>query len=156
MVELIKRRNNETDFIAVMENALKRAEINYNYKDIDNVRIFFLAFTANRLLHIELKLIVEPNGDVMDCICIAKNIEKNKQLKVLSLLNQLNGRYRFAKFVLDDDNDLCIYREDKLQDTSDDWCDRMISYVATLIKIADESSPEILKLVWSDNSDETE
>ena len=58
--------------------------------------------------------------------------------------------------MLDDDNDLCIYREDKLQDTSDDWCDRMISYVATLIKIADESSPEILKLVWSDNSDETE
>ena len=81
MVELIKRRNNETDFIAAMENALKRAEINYNYKDIDNVRIFFLAFTANRLLHIELKLIVEPNGDVMDCICIAKNIEKKQTAK---------------------------------------------------------------------------
>lgn len=155
MLDFIKK-NNETDFIEVMENALKRAEINYSYKDINTVRMFILVFTANNLPHIELKMIVEPDGDMTDRICLAKNVDINKQSKILLLLNKLNEQYRFAKFVLDKDNDLYIYRDDRLQCSSNDWCDRMLANAAMLVRIADESAPEIMMLVWGDISDEIE
>ena len=154
MLEQIKN-NNETDFIAAMENALKRAEINYSFKDIDGVRMFILVFNTGNLPYIELKMIVEPDGDVTDRICLAKRVETNKHIKILFLLNNLNERYKFAKFVLDKDKDLYIYRDDRLQDSSNEWCDRMFANAAMLVRIADESSPEIMKLVWSDMSDET-
>lgn len=75
---------------------MKRAEINYSFKDIDSVRMFILVFNTDNLPYIQLKMIVEPDGDVTDRICLAKRMETNKHTQILVLLNNLNERYKFA------------------------------------------------------------
>lgn len=69
------------------------------------------------------------------------------------LINQMNGRYRFAKFLLDKNNDLYIYREDRLQSSSDECCDRMLSDIEVLMMIVDDSLPDIMRLTWGDSLD---
>lgn len=144
----------DNDYKVSIEKALNRAGMSYSYVDNDNIRVFDLVFDTNYIPQIELRLFVESDGSISDRICLAKNIDPNKQTGMLLLINQMNERYRFAKFVLDKNNDLYIYREDRLQSSSDECCDKILSDIELLMKIVDDSLPDIMRLTWGDSLDE--
>lgn len=88
----------------------------------------------------------DSNRVSVRCFKFVENVPDAKYADVLMCCNQLNDEYNFVKFVLDEDSDVTL-REDAFID-EETGGDETFGLCITMINIADEVYPRIMKTLW--------
>ena len=74
-------------------------------------------------------------------------IPENKRSLIINKCNELNAKYRWEKFYVDNDSDLAVGM-DAITDinTVGNFC---IQLVSRMVNIYDEAFPELMRVLWS-------
>ena len=74
-------------------------------------------------------------------------VEDSHRDKILPVINKLNNKYRYIKFVLDDDGDVNLEYDFTLR--CPDPTVSAEEIVIRMVKIVDESYPELMRAMWA-------
>ena len=75
------------------------------------------------------------------------SVEDSHRASVMEALNTLNNKYRYIKFVLDDDNDVNLEYDYPLNCPNPAASAEEL--VIRIVKMVDDSYPEIMRAIWS-------
>ena len=75
------------------------------------------------------------------------SVEEDQKEKLLPALNELNNKYRFMKFVLDDDGDVNMEYDYPLRDP--DPAASAQEMVIRIVKMVDDAYPLLMRRLWS-------
>lgn len=75
------------------------------------------------------------------------SLEEDQVPRILPALNRLNNKYRFFKFVCDDENDINIEYDFTIG--TDNPAASAKEIVVRLVRIIDEAYPELMRALWS-------
>ncbi len=89
----------------------------------------------------------DDDNDVAVRVYSLITVDEDKRPQVMKALNDLNRRFRFIKFVCDDDGDVNVEYDFLVNAENIPASAREM--VIRLVKIIDESYPEIMKALWS-------
>lgn len=88
----------------------------------------------------------DDNDVAVRCFRIAQ-VPQNKMENVRKVLNELNNKYRYVKFVVDDEQDVnCEYDLPIATEAVGACCTEMC---IRMVQIIDEAYPEIMKALWA-------
>ena len=73
---------------------------------------------------------------------------EDKRGAACELLNSLNSRFRFPKFVMDKDGDITVQYDIPLKVPDDALGDIAMELLIRISHIADEAYPEIMRFIW--------
>lgn len=89
----------------------------------------------------------DDDNDVAVRIFGLVSVDEGHQAKVLPAINKLNAKYRYIKFVLDDDGDINLEYDYLVHDPDPAVSAREL--IVRIVKIVDEAYPELMRAMWS-------
>ena len=89
----------------------------------------------------------DDDNDVAVRIFELVSVDKSQFAKVLPVINNLNAKYRYVKFVLDNDGDVNV-EYDYLMRCPDPAASAM-ELIIRIVKIVDEAYPELMRAMWA-------
>ena len=145
----MESNTNHIETCKAIENGLNKLGVKYAVSESDSVRIISIKSRAKNVPFLELLMIVDNEGEIAERIVLAREIPVGLREQTLHVLNGANVQYKLAKFVLDEDGDVYLYREDSIGHPNDEWGEPMAVTGLRLLHIADSLMPEIMKIKWS-------
>lgn len=133
--------------LAFVEHDLK-----FEHKDDYDKPVITLDFGGGDFsyTHVSIHIVfdLEGNSAQVGTSAIAK-VPHEKTVKMLTVLNECNNKFRWAKFYLDDDNDV-VANTDLVFDEINvgDVCVEIVRRMASII---DDAYADIMKSLWADN-----
>lgn len=111
-------------------------------------RIVKVVYNGDNLKSIPVFVFFDEDGDgLVQLKCWEIANFKGKESKALVVCNELNNKYRWVKFYLDDDADILV-SIDAIIDAA--TCgEECMSLVRRVVNITDEAYPEIAKALWA-------
>lgn len=73
-------------------------------------------------------------------------VDDEKRIKLLPVINSLNVKYRYAKFVCDNDGDINVEYDYPVKCTPTESAGEIVARFVNIIK---ESYPELMRAMWS-------
>lgn len=89
----------------------------------------------------------DDDNDVAVRVFGLVTIDENHWAKVLPAINKLNAKYRYIKFILDDDGDVNLEYDYLVRCPNPAVSAREI--VVRIVKIVDDSYPELMRAMWA-------
>lgn len=126
-------------------NELESEEIKYNAKDERAVQV---NFGGENLQHISVLVLFDKDSDPLaQLVCWEIANFKNKEEKGLQVCNELNSRFRWVKFYLDDEMD--VRAEMDLKFTDESCGEICVASLLRMISVIDNAYPTIGKALWA-------
>jgi len=75
-------------------------------------------------------------------------VKENQREKMLAALNIINKKYRYLKFVLDDDGDVSIHYDYLLTDA--DPAESVTELTTRITQIVDDAYPMLMRTMWAE------
>ena len=118
----------------------------------EDATIFTLPMSAKNCPGFNITLSVSDIGDVKIRCYLSEETDKAKRGKILEVLNELNGRYRYMTLSIDDDGDiLAAYDFNLFSRDMETLKLSACAMIVLFVKVADNCVPPIMKAVWSDD-----
>ncbi len=89
----------------------------------------------------------DDDNDVSVRVYGLLSVEGEQKEKVFPALNTLNNKYRFVKFVMDDDGDINIEYDFTVRSVAPEKSAEEI--VIRIVKIVDEAYPVLMRAMWA-------
>ena len=89
----------------------------------------------------------DDDNDVAVRVFSMATVDAGQQGKILPVLNKLNAKYRFVKFVMDKDGDINLEYDYLLR--CPDPAASAKEVIIRIVKIVDEAYPEIMRAMWA-------
>ncbi len=134
------------DYKAITLALLDQRGIRYNELEDGVIR---LGYTADYIKDLKIFLFFDRDGDnyVQLRSGVLGNYRDEKLAAGLALVNRLNGTYRWAKFVIDEDQDLEVRCDAIL--AVENAGETVHELIGRLVGIIDEAYPEIMRSIWA-------
>ena len=140
-------KDNQQDFFGAIKDYLETMGVKYDLQREKDQAIITIRMNTKNVPVLELLMLVNSNGEVTERINIFKGVKDLDS--VFPMINRLNERYKLAKFVLDDDHDIMIYREEgAASEATVGWAKSIVLTAYRLFYIADDSLNEIMSVMW--------
>ena len=98
-------------------------------------------------INVELFLFKNNSFDVrIPYLC---KVGSDKIISALQTINKLNKSYVYAKFFIDEENNICVIAESNLYLNDIEFESRAINFVVEFMDVFDEVYPKIMKEAWS-------
>lgn len=123
------------------ENGIKYTEKNDHH--------VIVSFSGKNNQAIKIHVDFNENGDGMVQLYAwdIGNFGGDKTAKGVEVCNELNAKYRWVKFYLDKDKDVCVSTDSYIcEDNAAYVC---LSLVRRMVSIADEAYPTFMKALWA-------
>ncbi len=122
-------------------------EIKYTDLDDDAVRV---SYNGEHIPTITVMCFFDEDSDGNGQVTLRSweicRVPADKRKEANEACNEANSKFRWAKFYIDEDNDLCAQIDAMLdEDSCARICDRLIE---RLVSIVDEAYPAIMKVLW--------
>lgn len=128
---------------------LEAKGIKYTVEETDKVSYVDVKYSCDNAPSITVTFFSsdDDNDVAVRAVRLVKGVPANKTAAVLKVINDLHARFRYAKFVLDKDNDVNMEYDIPLRTTNvgavaKEICSRMVD-------IGDDAYPELMKAIWS-------
>ncbi len=118
------------------------------YTDVDENRVS-VSYSGDNTNGIKVNVIFDKDGDnlvALRCWSFGK-VPANKRTVVMEACNSLNNQYRWVKFYIDEDGDVCTAL-DAVVDISTVGAE-CIQLVSRMVDIYDNGYPVLMKACWS-------
>lgn len=89
----------------------------------------------------------DDDNDVSVRVFSIVTVDEERRPKVLPVINQLNSKFRFVKFVLDNDGDINL-EYDYLMDCPDPAASAK-ELIIRMVQIIDDAYPELMRAMWA-------
>lgn len=142
------------NYAEIIEKSFADNDWNFTAKRIDDEIFFSLPLGAKNLPGLDVKLIVDVDGDCKIRCYLAKSVDDRKRDEMLETLNALNARYRYVTLSLDSDNDVLASYDFRIfgdAETADRQVGAMIFIVS---RIMDKCVPKIMRIIWNSDDDD--
>ena len=130
-----------------IERAAKEKELRYSIDETDTSSVLNIGFDGDVAKNLKIRFISrdDDNDFSVRCFSIA-NAPEAKVDAVLKVLNDANNDYRFAKFVLDKDNDINV--EYDFPQEGSDIGEAAMELVVRFVSIIDRVYPKLMAAIW--------
>jgi len=126
------------------------------YMDAHNIRyttannIVSISYTGSNAQSITILVSFDPDGNNLvefGCYSIGSCKSDEKYANAIVLCNEMNKKYRWVKFFVDDDRSI-VGKADAIVDSSSvgSECAEMVS---RMVGIIDDVYPEFMRLMWA-------
>lgn len=129
--------------------ALEDRGLKYHTEEDESSNVITVGFNGEKVSNIRVKCIVHDNiNSVAVRLFELVRVPEEKREVVLKALNTFHTKYRFVKFVLDDDNDVNI-----LYDLASSVCAECVGaccceMIIRFVRIAEDVYSELMKALW--------
>lgn len=123
--------------------------VKFDVRRADNMSVLETGMRGTNVNAIKLVFISrDDDSDVaIRSFNITPKIPEDKKSVVLEAMNKLNSKYRFVKFALDDDGAISVSYD--VPTSAGEVGGIAFEMLVRLVKIIDESYPELMKAIWS-------
>ena len=139
------------DYVEVIKQAFIDNDWRFSTKEIDGETLFNLPMSSKYLPTLDVKFILNSEGDCKIRCYLARNVSYTKRGAILEVLNTLNSKYRYLTVSLDSDNDVLAAYDFTIfgdAEIADKQVGTMIYFVSNII---DKCIPPVMKVVWQDD-----
>lgn len=136
-------------FAEVMTHELKEHNLSFTSKIRGDETVFTLPMSADNAPGINVKLIIDEDGDCKLRSYLASNVPKAKRPAMLSVINDMNAKYRYICLSIDQDGDVCASYDFYVHAGSTSIFAQVISMVFLYTDIADKCIPDIMRTIWA-------
>ena len=130
-------------------NVLKKQhDLKVFTEDSDDSSEAWLSFRINNGPSYKIRFISRDNdNDVAVRVFALMSADEANRSKLLPVINELNAKYRYVKFVCDSDGDLNV--EYDFPVTGSSPAESAGEIVARFVRIIDESYPVLMRAMWA-------
>ena len=118
------------------------------YTDVNENRVS-ISYSGDNTNEIKINVIFDKDGDnlvALRCWSFGK-VPANKRSAVIEACNSLNAQYRWVKFYIDDDGDVCTSLDAVVDiSTVGAECKQLVS---RMVDIYDKAYPTLMKACWA-------
>lgn len=136
------------NYAHVFKNKLKEMGFHFSTYSSDNETIFGVPMPADNAPGIQVKLMIDEQGDSKIRCYLASDVDSSRQSAVMTVLNSLNERYRFTCLSLDDDGDICASYDFILVGDDEAISEHLTSILFLFTDICDKCIPPIMQTIW--------
>lgn len=137
------------NFASVLSRGLTEHNMSYASKDLGEDTIFTLPMSTDNAPGINVKLIIDEDGDCKLRSYLAHNIPNGKRPAMYAALNALNAKYRYICFSIDKDGDICASYDFIIQEDAETIFDQVMTMLFLYTDIADKCIPDIMQTLWA-------
>lgn len=124
-------------------------EINYsiiedNGSDSDKADVLMVINNGDYMQNMQLRIFLQES-DISIYLKIGQ-VTQEKASALILKLNEINSKYRFVKFYVEDDSS--IFAEIDYDFNKEDAADVCFQACIRIVRIVDECYPEIMKTIW--------
>ena len=132
----------------IYEELRKDSGLKVFTEEIGNSSVAWLQFGVKNGGSYRIRFISkDDDNDVAVRIFGLIKVSDSQKSRLLPVINSLNSKYRYAKFVLDDDGDLNVEYDYLVRCPDPAASAREI--VVRFVQIVDESYPELMRAMWA-------
>ncbi len=142
-------KKEQVNFAEIMIQGLNEHNLSFTSKVLDDETVFTLPMSANNAPGINVKLIIDEDGDCKLRSYLASNVPKAKWTAMLPVINDLNAKYRYICLSMNRDGDICAAYDFSVYDGPVSIFEQIIAIVFLYADIADKCIPEIMRILWA-------
>ena len=142
----------EVKYADVVEAKLSDNDFDFMRKDRGDTAIFFLPMHADNAPGLNIRLIIDENGDSQFRCYIAENVPEKKRADVIDECNHVNSEFRYISLSVDDDGDVCATYDFAIFGDEEVTAEHAISMIFLCADITDKCIPCIMKRLWREES----
>ena len=123
-------------------------ELKYSTRRVDNMSILEAGMRGTNVNVVKILFIsTDEKSDVaIRSFQLVPSVPQEKRAPIMETINTLNSKYRYIKFILDDDN---ITASFDIPSSSEEVGKIAFEIFLRFVKIIDDSYPEFMKTLWS-------
>lgn len=144
-----EQKNAKVNYAELIMQELVEHDLPFTHKAREKDTVFTLPLPADNLPGINVKLIVNKDGDCKLRSYLASNVPKPKQAVLLPVINALNSKYRYICLSLDRDGDLCAAYDFSVYPGLIPIPEQVLSMVFLYVDIVDKCIPGIMQALWT-------
>ena len=144
----------EIDFQELIEEVLTENDWIFNLQRNKNETSFICPMGAKNIPKLEVMLIVDAEGDCKIRNYLIRDISEKKRQRMLEIVNDLNKKFRYITFSIDEDGDLLAAYDFSIFSTDKEVVDKQVGTMLCITgEIMDKCFPKIMKALWEDDED---
>ena len=136
-------------FSEVIAQGLQAFSLPFTSKTADDEAVFDLSLPADNVPGIQIRLIIDEDGDCRLRSYLASNVPDARQPAMFAALNSLNAQYRYICLSVDQDGDVCASYDFSVPPAAEDVFARVFTTAVLYTHIADKCIPDILCTFWA-------
>lgn len=135
--------------IKLITEELDRAQLKYRAEETEKLSVIRVGMN-NKVGGDEVYYFVADNdrNDVVLRSGTIASIPEEKMDEALEIVNNLNNRFRYARFVIDKDRDVVVQADVPTESTDAEVGPIAVELMVRLSKMYDEVYPQLMKCVW--------
>lgn len=142
-------KKEKINFAQILSEDLKKHDLAFTSKVRGEDTVFTLPMTADNAPGINVKLIIDEDGDCKLRSYLASNVPAAKWPAMYSVLNALNAKYRYICLSMDKDGDICAAYDFTLFSDAASVFAQVIAMLFLYTDIADKCIPDIMQTLWA-------
>lgn len=139
------------NYADIIEENFKEIEFNYLRREKEDEVIFMFPMHADNAPGLNVKLIVDTNGDCKFICYVTENVSHNMRRSVAYACNQLNTKYRYIVWSIDEDGDVCATYDFALFGNEEVIAGYVLSILFLCADVTDKGIPTIMKEIWNES-----
>lgn len=152
-----------TAYDRALQEKLEALELKYSFDKIgvDGATSYSLGFQHSGRPSVDVHIRNSNEGDMKLINLMAVHIPQSKRLSMINKLNELNFVYKYAKFFLDDDNDIIVtydltFAPEDKEDAAKYLAEQTVLMMMIFVHVLEDATPKIMQLLWSEDEPEEE
>lgn len=137
------------NYAEVLLEELNKHDLSYTSKKRDDEIIFTFPMSVDNAPGINVKLIIDEDGDCKLRSYLASNVPKSKWPAMYPVINKLNAEYRFVCLSLDKEGDICCSYDFTILAGATSVFAHVVAMLYLYTDIADNCIPEIMQTLWT-------
>ncbi len=134
----------------IIENAFAAKELKYQVEEIGPISMVICGFSGENCT-VRVNLIsTDEDCDVKLLSMPITRFPKARMSEGYELMNELNSKFRFVKWVIDKDGDIHLEYDIPSSTPAVILGEVVFEVFLRMVKIADDAYPTIMKQIWSE------
>lgn len=134
-----------------IEGALVERNITFIREQSNERTCFMFPMHINNMPLLYMEFVISENNEAtFSCLSILsmKELEESKYMEILKMLNNLNCKYKFMKFYLDDSKSICAEYDCVIYGDGAIACEQVLTTMFRLKKIISHCIEDIMRTIW--------
>ena len=132
-----------------ISNAFDKKDLKYKLNTTSNSSAVEAGYSGDNVSGVKMLFISrdDDNDVAVRAFNVVRGVSEAKRGEVLKLINSLHAKYRYVRFVLDEDG--CIDVEYDFPVEGGNIGEASVEIFVRLAKIIDEAYPQFMKTMWA-------
>ncbi len=137
--------------IRLIMQEMDKVNMHYNVEDMEDVNILSAGYGIENGSTITIKVFSQDddNDVAVRVYGILHNVAEERIPKIMKVINQCNQKFRYFKFVMNDDNDVSVEYDFPVEASDYTLGQEVVEILMRMMHVLDECYPVLMRAIWS-------